>query len=776
MSYLELVPESSTVFDDDGTQIPISIFMRVEQAQPSKAYTHTWSVLAGHFSDFSRTENFERKQDAPLFSPTIFSDNHRHAISATTAGMVVLDSDNDYQIPALADFMSESRIEGLIYSSARHRNDSPKWRLMVPLTAPIRATEYKGVASAIVRVIASNAPAGWKIDTSKLTAESLFYIPGQYKRATDDDGTEYTPDHVFEHIHGDVLTGQEWCELADRINPTPVVEPPPPRALTPRPVRAANDDENTAVWEYGRDAQHIADRYLSMSSDRHRALSGICVSIAMSALNAGYDISASELSDIATDLQRQNRPSKAYTAKELDNLADDALGKAKQNVGDEPAYKKKQEAKNRKSNYQQSEYERFLRDVEDMDKEVTSDKCGFESKGDAAAAERDNPFTETVDEDMSAEIPQEKRKSRFRSRLEDKLAPPPKMLVAGLIPENSDAAIYAPVQFLKSFVALDIMYAVATGINALGTFPVLQTGPCIYYCGEGYDDVIKYRSTAWEMAHGFEPYSVENVIFANEAPYINDPVGLKNDITDLKQWLDGREAKLIVIDTLNRALNGEDEDRAHTASKYFRVAKEMRKELGGTTLTIGHMGKDVTKGGRGSNAFYGGYDTEIHIIEHVHDTLTDVHTICVKLQKQKAGRGGMTYWLQSRLEGTPEGGDSLVLFPVSATEAQTAIKDVRQSNHSKVVKLTLAEHVESVLFGMTDGGYVSTDRLIKALVERTGRTHEGLKTSLKTGAKDGGDLQKFKVETGKWSLPEIIAAENMENGNTTEHDTNVVFH
>jgi hypothetical protein len=121
-----------------------------------------------------------------------------------------------------------------------------------------------------------------------------------------------------------------------------------------------------------------------------------------------------------------------------------------------------------------------------------------------------------------------------------------------LIEEDSDCALYSQSQFLKSFVGIDIGYSVATGTKALGLQPVIEPGPVIYYAGEGYTDVRKRRSCAWEIAHHHDPYSVDTIIFGDGAPYVNQPETLAQQSDEVMEWLAGRPAKLTIIDTLNR--------------------------------------------------------------------------------------------------------------------------------------------------------------------------------------------------------------------------------
>jgi hypothetical protein len=66
-------------------------------------------------------------------------------------------------------------------------------------------------------------------------------------------------------------------------------------------------------WKY----DHIMDGYRRLSSNRHYELSRLAVSLAMSALNAGYDITHYELQNLLAQAQRDNPPNSLYTPKEL---------------------------------------------------------------------------------------------------------------------------------------------------------------------------------------------------------------------------------------------------------------------------------------------------------------------------------------------------------------------------------------------------------------------------------------------------------------------------
>ncbi|HEX3862117.1 MAG TPA: AAA family ATPase [Stellaceae bacterium] len=336
-------------------------------------------------------------------------------------------------------------------------------------------------------------------------------------------------------------------------------------------------------------------------------------------------------------------------------------------------------------------------------------------------------------------------KSMFRTRQHDKAAPPPKYMIEGLLQEDTHNALYAPKSFLKSFLALDLSYAIATALKAFGSLPVIEPGPVVYFAGEGHDDVVKNRSCAWEIAHEFLPYEVDNIIFAHGAPYVNQPAVVDQAIADIKGWLGaGRKAKLTVIDTLNRALNGEDEDRAHTASKYLNMLKRITDEIGGATLTVAHLGKDTSRGGRGTSAFEAGFDTVMYITEHAHDLDSDEHVITVEVRYQKVGPDGAKYRLKSRQVKTDDG-YSLVLEPCTETEmAQVA----KAATTGKIDRNTILDALTEM--GRGHGGYVTTGKLAEYLADKYGKKKDSVQRTLN---RKRDEFAEFRVGVDGWALP-----------------------
>lgn len=180
---------------------------------------------------------------------------------------------------------------------------------------------------------------------------------------------------------------------------------------------------------------------------------------------------------------------------------------------------------------------------------------------------------------LSGAVPTpEEKPSRFRTREHSIGLPPPSYLLDGLIQHGTDCCLYAELQSLKSFIALDIGLSIATGCKALEAFDVKERGIVFYFAGEGRTNIERKRATAWEIAHGHELFSVTNF-------FVADGIDLQNVddiIKDMLGCIGENKEKLpvlFIIDTMNRALNGADEDKSGVAALYLNAMPKYGKRL-----------------------------------------------------------------------------------------------------------------------------------------------------------------------------------------------------
>jgi hypothetical protein len=158
------------------------------------------------------------------------------------------------------------------------------------------------------------------------------------------------------------------------------------------------------------------------------------------------------------------------------------------------------------------------------------------------------------------------------------------------------------------------------------------------------------------------------------------------------------------------------------------------------------MGKDPTRGERGSTGFPAGFDTIIWIEDCKKDEETGVHTIQVWVRKQKDSDDGQRVWLQSQKIDTPNG-DSLVLVPVDPEEGQDALSD------SKKAKALDTPDVEIALRTLVPDGVTPQPELVAHIMKATGRNEKTIRNTLNLHKKPGGKFHKFIHKDGMWGLP-----------------------
>lgn len=177
--------------------------------------------------------------------------------------------------------------------------------------------------------------------------------------------------------------------------------------------------------------------------------------------------------------------------------------------------------------------------------------------------------------------------------------------IKGVIPEQGIGAIYGPSGSAKTFLALDMAMHLAGGAQWFGYR--VRRCPVVYVCLEG-EAGLSVRLKAYCERSGSIP---EGVDFINQAVNLLD----KNDLRDLVLALQARDAGggIVVIDTLNRAAPGLDENSSAEMGRVIAAAKVIQQAVGGLVLFVHHTGKDETKGLRGHSSLHAALDAALKV-------------------------------------------------------------------------------------------------------------------------------------------------------------------
>lgn len=180
--------------------------------------------------------------------------------------------------------------------------------------------------------------------------------------------------------------------------------------------------------------------------------------------------------------------------------------------------------------------------------------------------------------------------------------PKPKWLLHGLLPAAGLARVSGNPGSYKSFLALDWALSVATGRNWQGLHT--RPGPVIYVAGEGAAGS-QDRVKAWLKHNGVDDVPADQFLFLPRTVLTLDVEW--ELMTALVEEL---RPSLVVLDTQQRVSAGVEENSAKETSEL--VARwDWLVQHGATVLLVHHLGKDASKGARGSSVVKASVDTEL---------------------------------------------------------------------------------------------------------------------------------------------------------------------
>lgn len=187
--------------------------------------------------------------------------------------------------------------------------------------------------------------------------------------------------------------------------------------------------------------------------------------------------------------------------------------------------------------------------------------------------------------------------------------PPPQWLVAGLVPEQSLIVPYGPPKSGKSFLMMSLGLHVSDGRDWFGH--AVQQGAVVYVMGEGIGGMSN-RLRAMLARYEMDP-SIPFFII-RRAVNLRDPNEVKALEASIRARIGDLPLRLLVIDTLARAMPGADENSAQETGTVIAVADDLKETFACTVALVHHEGKDETRGARGTSALRGAWDAAYQIV------------------------------------------------------------------------------------------------------------------------------------------------------------------
>lgn len=234
-----------------------------------------------------------------------------------------------------------------------------------------------------------------------------------------------------------------------------------------------------------------------------------------------------------------------------------------------------------------------------------------------------NPFTPIIDTDTGEQIEDPEIAAIVARYTDNRINWPdlfanapaePEWICEPLIERGSLVALAAEAKAGKSLLTLEIAAGLAAGRPVLGNPE--RTLNTLYVDLENTHANIRQRLDNL----GYGPHDLTSLTYYSfpSLPALNSPEGGKH----LLALALHAKADLVVIDTLSRVIDGDENDSA-PYHELYRHALLHLKGRGIAVLRIDHLGKDASKGMRGSSAKTGDVDA-VWLLTASNDTV-DLH-------------------------------------------------------------------------------------------------------------------------------------------------------
>ncbi len=192
---------------------------------------------------------------------------------------------------------------------------------------------------------------------------------------------------------------------------------------------------------------------------------------------------------------------------------------------------------------------------------------------------------------------------------------PVNWLVKGFLETDSLAILFGEPGCGKSFIALDIACALATG-NQWQGHPVHQQGPVFYIAGEGHNGLSR-RLLAWQQHHSqslkgapiYPSQSAASLIDPAHARIVSDQIATTANRVN-------QTPALIIIDTLARNFGPGDENATKEMNLFIsHIDQLFRARFNCCVLVVHHTGVAHKDRARGNSALKGAADAEYAVMK-----------------------------------------------------------------------------------------------------------------------------------------------------------------
>jgi hypothetical protein len=202
-----------------------------------------------------------------------------------------------------------------------------------------------------------------------------------------------------------------------------------------------------------------------------------------------------------------------------------------------------------------------------------------------------------------------------------------KDFVQGVLAEQSSFVVYGESNSGKTFWTTDLALHVAAGMEWNGRR--VEQGGVVYFVLEGGFG-FRNRVSAWRTHHGHDDAAFPFAAVPSPLNLLDPDADTQRAIDAIKaaEKMFGMPVKMVVIDTLARAMAGGNENAPDDMGALVSNMDRIRNATKAATGFVHHSGKDAAKGARGHSSLRAAIDTEIEVT-----ALDGAHNASVEKQR-----------------------------------------------------------------------------------------------------------------------------------------------
>ncbi len=304
----------------------------------------------------------------------------------------------------------------------------------------------------------------------------------------------------------------------------------------------------------------------------------------------------------------------------------------------------------------------------------------------------------------------------------DAETPPPPALVKTLLPMHGIAFLGGQSGAGKTFVAVDLAVALASG-QPFFEQKVRERVGVVILAAEGFSTLgsrIRVACEARALTDDVLP-----IAWADISLDLSKPADLVKAIAQLRQAEARFQAQhgcrlgVVVVDTMAAAFSMKDENSAAEAASIIRHMKLMADQLGGLVLAVHHYGKTPDAGLRGSSAWRAGVDAVLSVQADRNELSGRSSNHQIVVTKSRIGPEGWVkpFTLRFVQTGMDEDGEPMgSCFIADADRAEVTIngvkplRGVKKAYHGALCNVLAAKGVALHPFGSEGPEVRAVDR------------------------------------------------------------------